>query len=949
METTVDVSPIANFLQIGKYKRIALSSTGIRIVEQNTTSLDILFQNIKSLSIHSGMIWSTFLLKLQDGKDYSLSGFNKSQASSFLVEFEDRFAQHYYAFHYAKAKPLFATLPNKDQYFQKREFDEFTRIITKEMGDFQILSTPPRKEDNGVLRSVESILNKSPALQITHNDRFVKQELDHYKHFFDTIEKNPLTPKQREAVVVNERANLIIAGAGSGKTSVMVARVGYVMQKYGLSPEEILVVAFGNDAAKELRGRIEERLNLNGIEVSTFHAFGQNTLAVVEGRKPSLAPWVESPNRKAKLIEDIMLRLSERDKKFQKILLKFFAYPFTKYKSPFGFKTEMEYRRYMQENKVGALRGDPVKSYEESQIANYLFLNGINYEYEPFYRYDTATVEHRQYQPDFYLPDYDLYLEHFGIDRNKRTAPFVENAPYLEGMEWKRKTHKANGTKLIETYSYYQQEGILLEKLEELLKENGVVFSPKSIHEALADLPDNTGISDFSKTLATFIGHYKSNDHTIPGLRARAGKSERFNAFLDLFEPILNEYEAEKASKKVIDFDDMINKAIGYVENRRYLSKYKCILVDEYQDISTARARLIKALYDQVEDAVLTVVGDDWQSIYRFAGSEISLFHDFEKYFGVSRRVKLDYTFRYNDKISSVSQKFIEANPNQIKKEIKTLTHVALPTVHVWWGDAKDGKRIRQILSDARSQKKEGDVSVFILGRNRYAFPETVNEIAAEYSDLDIHILTAHKSKGMEADVVIIPGVESGSLGFPSSMQGDPLLDLALSKEEDFDYAEERRLFYVAITRAKSEVHILASNTFVSPFARELEEGGYEVAHHYQDNIKPISCPKCGLGTLVLRSGSYGKFWGCSSYGNLKCDYKAQVHTCSRKGCNGILQLDKRRGVYVCTQEGCDNIEKACPECGGKLVMRFNKRRNNQPFYGCSNFSKLGCTYTEPV
>ncbi|PTB85947.1 helicase IV, partial [cyanobacterium G8-9] len=177
----------------------------------------------------------------------------------------------------------------------------------------------------------------------------------------------------------------------------------------------------------------------------------------------------------------------------------------------------------MQENKVGSLKNDPVKSYEESQIANFLFLNGINYEYEPFYKHDTATVEHRQYQPDFYLPDYDIYLEHFGVDKNGKTAPFVPNEPYLEGMAWKRKLHKENETKLIETYSYYQQEGRLLHKLEDILISNGVVLSPVNITEALKSLSENTLISDFSKTLATFIGHYKSNDHTIPKLRKRTG------------------------------------------------------------------------------------------------------------------------------------------------------------------------------------------------------------------------------------------------------------------------------------------------------------------------------------------------------------------------------------------------------------------------------------------
>ncbi|PTB87914.1 hypothetical protein C9925_01060 [cyanobacterium G8-9] len=209
--------------------------------------------------------------------------------------------------------------------------------------------------------------------------------------------------------------------------------------------------------------------------------------------------------------------------------------------------------------------------------------------------------------------------------------------------------------------------------------------------------------------------------------------------------------------------------------------------------------------------------------------------------------------------------------------------------------------------------------------------------------------LTVHKSKGLEADITIIPGVYSGRLGFPSSMQGDPLLDLALAKEEKFDYAEERRLFYVAITRAKEEVHILASNSNVSTFTKELENEGYTVQHHYENNIKPETCPKCKLGTLVVRTSNNRQFWGCSNYGSLECDYTAKISYCSKKTCNGIMQYDKKRRIYKCTNDNCQNEEKACPSCGGKLEIKFNRRQNNRPFYGCSNYSRLGCGYTEDV
>lgn len=926
---------------------MTISGTSIDI-KSNKSKFNISFNQIKSFVIVEGLIWNRIELVLKDGTKHSSGGWNKKKSKAFLAHFEKDFAKFYYADQFKKAQDLLQMLPSEDQYFQMRHFDTLVIEAKIRMKDFAFLSVAEDPKYTKGLSIVFSLLHNDTKLVKRHNQKFLDIEIKAYKDFFDTVEKNPLTSKQREAVIANEQSNLVIAGAGSGKTSVMVARVGYVMKKYGLTPNEILIMAFGNDASKELSERIEKRLNLEGMNVSTFHSFGQSIIAQIENKKPSLAPWADDINSKAKLVEEILVELSESDSSFNHILLQFFAYPFAQYKSEFSFTSEIQYKQYLYENRIISLKGERVKSYEECEIANFLFLNGINYEYEPFYKHDTATVEHRQYQPDFYLTDYDIYLEHFGIDRNKKTAPYVNNFQYLEGMKWKRETHSQHQTKLIETYTYYQQEGRLLHKLEDKLIKEGVIFSPVNIGEALKSLPEN-GFSDFAKTVATFIGHYKSNDHTMQKIRRRAGSSERLNAFLDLFEPILKEYEKKKSTLGVIDFDDMINKAIHYVEDGKYKSNYKCILVDEYQDISAARARLIKTIYEQAEDAVLTVVGDDWQSIYRFAGSEISLFQNFEDYFGYSEKVKLDYTFRYNDKISDVSQKFIEKNPYQIKKEIKTLTHKNIPMVHVWWGDDKDLEKIKEILSSMQNKIEKSNSSAFILGRNKYSFPERAYTLEKLYPTINIQRLTAHRSKGLEADIVIIPGVSSGRLGFPSSIEGDPILDLALAEQENFEYAEERRLFYVAITRAKEEVHILASDNNISPFTKELEENGYEVKHHYKDNIKPVECPKCGIGVLTMRTSNGRKFWGCSNFSNLGCDYTSSVHFCKEKNCSGIMQLDKKRGIYSCSSEGCQSTAKKCPQCNGILIMKFNKRQNNRPFLGCSNYKLdgTGCGYTQ--
>jgi len=308
--------------------------------------------------------------------------------------------------------------------------------------------------------------------------------------------------------------------------------------------------------------------------------------------------------------------------------------------------------------------------------------------------------------------------------------------------------------------------------------------------------------------------------------------------------------------------------------------------------------------------------------------------------------VQLDYTFRFNDKISSVSQKFIEANPKQIKKDIKTLTKKNTPMIHVWWGDDKDLNKIKEILLGVQNENHK---SVYILGRNKYAFPDNIKSVKNLYPELDINILSVHKSKGLEADISIISGVFGGTVGFPTSIQDDAILSLAIAEEEPFPHAEERRLFYVALTRAKKEVHILASNINISPFPKELENENYEVVHHYKDNIKPRECPNCKLGVLIVKDGPYSKFWGCSNYGKAGCDYSEKIYFCKEKACGAVMQLDKYKKYYICTYENCKAKEKACPLCSAKLVMRFIKKQNNRPIMGCSNHGRTGCGHMENV
>jgi DNA helicase-4 len=278
----------------------------------------------------------------------------------------------------------------------------------------------------------------------------------------------------------------------------------------------------------------------------------------------------------------------------------------------------------------------------------------ISYQYEARYTFPTRTAEFRGYQPDFYLPKYNLCVEHFGIDRQGNTAPYIDRHAYHEEMAWKRALHQKYQTRLLETFHYETTEGTLLQKLEERLKKAGVTLNPLPDEAILDDLRQLGAISQFSRFLADLLIRQKAieidNADWVHHL-ANHKLGSQVQAALKLLQPIRKQYDQHLTESSTIDFEDMIGKAIDYVENGQFHSPWSHILVDEFQDISKSRARLIKALRDSKPSCSLFCVGDDWQSIYRFAGSDLSLTTHFEEEFGATQVTVLDQTFRFNDNI----------------------------------------------------------------------------------------------------------------------------------------------------------------------------------------------------------------------------------------------------------------------------------------------------------
>jgi len=836
----------------------------------------------------------------------------------------------------------FRSILNSNYYISKAKYWEwhdrwnYLKPVVEE-----IVRKNLRTEFDEKLKELMSFFESGESLIKMKNEKFVQDELQKYRDFFDSIEVHPLTENQRRAIVTEEKHNLVIAGAGTGKTSTLIGKAGYLLKKGFAEPHEVLLISFSRKVKDELEERALWRLGQK-LRIETFHSLGLSIIADVEKKKPSVSKLSIDP---IKLQNKIMefIQKKQRNKEFLRKLNWYFAFNKTPYKSEFSFKSKGEYINFLRDNQVRTLNGELVKSLEECDIANFLYINGIKYVYEGDYKVGVATKKHRQYKPDFYLPTYDVYIEHFGVDRKGRTAPFVDREKYLAEMSWKRRIHRENNTVLIETYSWEKTEGVLLENLKRKLLSAGVKLAEIPPEQVFNRLNKLGLVHPFTRLLATFLNLFKSTQNSIQELYELAKEMPDYNrckAFIDIFSEIYKDYE--ESLGKEIDFNDMINKAERYISKGVYHSKFKYILVDEFQDISYNRFKLMKALLASNPSAKLFCVGDDWQSIYRFTGSDVSIMTNFNDYFKPSEILYLNKTFRFNDKLCEFSSKFILKNPNQIEKQLTSHIKSNNPAVTLLWSETTENT-VQEVLDQINLSEKN-DTEVFIIGRYNRQRPTNLKQLQKRFSKLNIQYITAHSSKGKEADYVIVIGLTSYGYAFPSQIEDDPVLNMVLAKKESVPNAEERRLFYVALTRAKKHVYLVASREYPSTFASEIISGDYEVIVKGRREEANILCPVCKTGVIVRRHDRSGNFYSCSNYPY--CEYKPWV--CP--SCNeGFLYenpgLGESATYFVCSNRYCSFKSPKCPNCkDGYLVLR--KGRYSQ-FLGCSNYPF--CKYTRSI
>lgn len=775
-----------------------------------------------------------------------------------------------------------------------------------------------------------------------------------HKELFDNLFPHPLTMEQRLSIVDDSHRALVIASAGSGKTTTLLGRYAFLLEEGLASPQEILVLAFNKAIEQELSEKIRNLPGGPDPEVYTFHGLGLELLNRVEGRKKVdiLAESSSDGLLNSNNVQRIIDRAKGRYSKIEQWISEFRAE--CPYHQIEEFATdEREYneavssypyrRESFQPGKDFRPRRIPsldkrywVRSQQELAIINSLIIKGVCVEYEKPHPDGEIT-------PDFYYPEIDLWHEHFAIDRNG-DSPFEG---YVETFRQKKELYGNQDRDVLFTYSYEYYEGTVFEKIFKKLDERGISYNPPTkeyIDRRLGELYTD----DTYNLIARCIKLFKSNGLSPESLsvlfdsvhdRTRGGLFKRF------FLPLLEAYEEILRENDTVDFEDMIlgptRHLSGAGRDGFWQDRYKYILVDEFQDISESRKNFLAQILGP--RSRLFAVGDDWQSIYRFTGSNSMAMKEFADSDGPlvfenrmseikgssfkPRVYRIQETFRTCRPISDVASEFIQRNPAQIRKSVRSRPpDDDAPAVNICCVDRYDTENLKKVLDlIPRSDKEKG---VFLLGRkNREIDSVSLKSLAGYRDDLRIRKGTIHKSKGLEDDIVIVLGMDSGMRGFPGCAAEDPLVSVFLPLRDDYPDSEERRVMYVAMTRAREKIFLVNKSVQPSSFTEEVKEICRSLDIKLNDIVLRGDvigpCPEClnkGLvegrwrGALVRRVRSnpppYSIFLGCTNFGRGLCNY-----TSNEVPCPVCLAKGKTTRLGVRFNESMEKHEVFCADC----------------------------------
>lgn len=825
-----------------------------------------------------------------------------------------------------------------------------------------------------------------------HNEAFLRKKMRQEKKYLDHIleESDPkirLDEDQRRVVLTDEDYCLVIAGAGAGKTTTVAAKVKYLVERQDIKPSQILVVSFTNKAVEELREKINGDLKID-CPIATFHSTGN---AVLRKQSPERLNIVD-PSKLYYVIQDYFRKsVLQNDRIVNNLILFFASYFDAPYegddinaffnkiaKANFStLRSDLdEFQREVMDSRTKrrvTIQSEVLRSYQEVEIANFLYLNGIDYEYEPLYPYHIPGAR-KPYTPDFIIRqgEQTAYIEHFGITEEGKNDRYTEEQleRYKEAINDKVRLHRKHGTTLLYTFSAFKDGRALLTHLREKLEAAGFACQPRSRQEVLTKLietEENRYIRRLVSLIQRFITNFKTNGFTEDEFNRmyHATKNVRTRLFLNICNDCYLEYERFLKENNAVDFEDMINESarvLREVAEMKQKLDFKYIIVDEYQDISRQRFDLVRALSD-VTDAKIIAVGDDWQSIYAFSGSDITLFTKFEEKMGYAKLLKIVNTYRNSQEVIDIAGNFIQKNAAQITKELKSPKHIEEPVIiYTYDSTRKDRKGSRQsganyalacaveqalgqIKAYNRKERKPKDSSILLLGRFGFdgdrlgrtgLFEYTTRGSrlkSVKYPELNITFMTAHASKGLGYDNVIVVNGKNETYGFPSKIEDDPVLNFVTKSDHSIDYAEERRLFYVAMTRTKNRVFFIAPQQNPSEFLLEIKHDYEKVMLQGQWNEEPPAnivsnkvCPVCGYPLQYRYKNGYGlKLFLCTNEPEV-CGFVTNEY---KGGDLSILKCDQCRDGY--------------------LIVKLGRRGEKENYFlGCTNYKKdgSGCNHS---
>ena len=754
------------------------------------------------------------------------------------------------------------------KYIGLKKYDTF---INKYQNIYDNLDNLQAKEDKNKIRRMfedKKKLLKNNNLRYL-NDK-TKEYKDYFDHLFDEIDPHiKLDNNQRQSIIAEEDNLIIVAGAGSGKTTTMAAKVKYLVDKCHVKQTEIVVISFTNKAANEIKSRIHDGFGLKDVDVYTFHSLGVKIIneatktkySIIDeaGKYKVISSYIKNILFKDKVLFNNFIKAFGKKTRFSDNWIKFdnfedyhnFEYNRKLHDSHFNIKKYIETQTSKRRLYYKSINGEYLKSREEVDIANYLYKNSIDYEYEK--PYEKHLDNNKQYKPDFYISQLEnfCYIEHFGVDDKLKNSMYDDESlkKYLKNMNLKINYHQrmVNDTPFIITYSKSKDGKTYLEQLKEQLCRHGFHLIPRSdieIFNKLKDTSQDSYFTEFIDKLAIpFISLFKSQNYTLEDFDRFINQVEDdlLKEQLTIMKNIYIYYENYLSKNYKIDFDDMINKAyrlITKVKESDLGIDYNYIIIDEYQDISCQRYNLTKKLSD-LFDAKIFAVGDDWQSIFGFAGSDIKLFTNFKSYLAGAKMIPINNTYRNSQELIDIAHDFILKNRNQIDKNLISMKHIDNPIEIYRYQDkikyksyeAKENALI-QILEKIYHENPNGSILIlsryrndknFILNSSHFAKKNNEQIIYKKYPKLRLTFLTIHASKGLGYDNCILVNADDSKYGFPSKLEDEPIIKLIKPRSiETIAYPEERRLLYVAMTRTKNRLYIITPNSKYSSFVKEL-------------------------------------------------------------------------------------------------------------------------------